>query len=1412
VKADSALWKVMGEPASPAEAAALDTFRALLPDDGITTAWVNLTFISDQGRTAEVDVLLLTRNGMFLVELKGWHGTVTGNAGRWQHGQRNIENPRLLADRKAKWLKGLLQDRAPNQAARASLPRIDAVVVMHGEGSTVRIDSPGDIGVLTLDGYRVNSSPRLAKLSEFLAAPPHNFRQTIDLHRARQVRSLCDAVGFTPTPKVRMVGDFVVADDEPIAQGRDWQDVLVNLPAMPDVKRRLRLYDVPATASQSDRQHIEQLAQREFQLTQGMRHSGIAAPIDFKRTDDGPALVFEYDSRELPLDAYMAGAGTELDLDQRIALAIRLGEILRFAHNVHLRHRALSPRRLWATPVPDGLPELSVRDWYFAQRDSSTRNASRLTSISAGVDDLMGVADQDDWLWIAPEARHSVEGLPPVPLDVYGFGALTYLILTGKPPAETLVELERKFAETGALDPRAAAQGLPDPADFKDVAGVAGLNGVADVVALATRAVESERPATVEEVLGLLQIARDLLRGGDAAAEPTPVADPVDAQKDDIIGDRFIVASRRGEGSSGIALGVYDGDSPDDRELVLKVARTESAGLRLTPEAEVLRALDHRRVVRLIDGPLDVGGRRALLLSDAGKETLAARLAKEGRATVSQLEQYGSQLLEAMIYLETQGVFHRDIKPSNLGITPDPGTRKPSLILFDFSLASESVDNTASGTPSYLDPYLGRGRRQKYDRAAELWAVSTTLFEMATGQLPWWGEGAGRPTDPNDAPVIEPASFEPAVSAQLTAFFQRALSPAAPSRFSSANELAIAWQSVFVALDADDDVTEANDELAGQASLDTPLERAGLSTRALSALARLDVATVGQLLGVHPARINSIRGLGEKHRKEIQARIRVWRNTLSIAPESSNEEPVGTERLVSRLVDQLKAAERPVMERLLGLSGGEVPAGEWPTAGDTARSLGITRERVGHVVDQAVTTWTTESDGAINRLSAEVSTVLARSGRVMAVPSLAAALVAQRGSLLDGEDRLRQGVALLRVAFEVDARMPERAFELRRGIATGAGKRPDVISLQETADPDESAQEYPPADLLAETAIELGRKADELVDTGIVPLAGASAALVGVVADTRADSLLSLTGRQLLTLASSVSTKAAVSGFDELYPVDLDRKEAVERALRGKPGHKISEAAVRRSVAARFPRVLLPSASNQLDTLVYAALPGIVNRDGVYELVSEGRSSTGTATGITRFAPAAVEETVTKLKESITRHGALTLTTPPKRYSKVAQQLPAAHGVDVLDIASLVVTSTRALADEHGADWQFVLGVDAAPQDSADWSNLTNLVRRAVEPRWEEAMAAPKPLLIINAGPLVRYGMSGLLSTLLDVGTFRPAARWLLVAKHGSQAVPLLEGKPVPLGPSGWVELPSDLSQLADPATATTRIIPGARK
>ena len=63
----------------------------------------------------------------------------------------------------------------------------------------------------------------------------------------------------------------------------------------------------------------------------------------------------------------------------------------------------------------------------------------------------------------------------------------------------------------------------------------------------------------------------------------------------------------------------------------------------------------------------------------------------------------------------------------------------------------------------------------------------------------------------------------------------------------------------------------------------------------------------------------------------------------------------------------------------------------------------------------------------------------------------------------------------------------------------------------------------------------------------------------------------------------------------------------------------------------------------------------------------------------------------------------------------------------------------------------------------------------------------------------------------------RPAARWLLVPRLGSQPVPTLDGHPVPLGPDQWLDLPTvpaDLIRpgdvlLADGTSSHARTTPG---
>src|SRR5699024_12041595 len=73
--------------------------------------------------------------------------------------------------------------------------------------------------------------------------------------------------------------------------------------------------------------------------------------------------------------------------------------------------------------------------------------------------------------------------------------------------------------------------------------------------------------------------------------------------------------------------------------------------------------------------------------------------------------------------------------------------------------------------------------------------------------------------------------------------------------------LHVALPIFFSSLDIEDADSAGDDTRADRADRDTPLEQSGLSARALSALSRLeDVVTVGDLLGVHPNRINFQRG------------------------------------------------------------------------------------------------------------------------------------------------------------------------------------------------------------------------------------------------------------------------------------------------------------------------------------------------------------------------------------------------------------------------------------------------------------------------------------------------------------------------------------------------------------------------
>ncbi|MFJ6114571.1 NERD domain-containing protein [Agrococcus sediminis] len=1324
MKAGSPLWRVMGDPAQAQEAEALEKVRSLVPDDGVARAWANVTFTDLDGRLNEVDVLLLTKSGIWVVELKGWHGEIVGDQHEWRHANRRDRNPRHLASLKAKRLASVLKDQCYRAKAPARLvPFIQEAIVLHGRDSKVSLDQFGAESVWSLNGFGVKGLAAGTQLSDLIDATPTN---PIDLSRAKQLDALMNAIGLMPRPRTRMIGQYALDSADPLGEGPGWQDFLVTHPQA-KTKRRIRLFPYPRGAAKDVRDEVDARARREFRLTDGVMHAGIIGPAELLSTDEGSALVFPYDPHERDLQSYLDDHWQHLTFDERARLVQELAELVRYAHGQRLTHRALSPLSVRVHADSRSAPTLRIRDWDLARRPDFDTSTSTL--MSQGLTDIAGAVDQRAAVYLAPETLRGATPASAQTLDVYGCGALAYLLLTGQQPVANIAALQELVAGGSiGLDPRAVMPELPD--------------SLAEVVLEAAAFDEALRPVDVAVFQNAFSDALGQF-GAEDQERAEPDLDPLEAVDGQIVGDRFEIVRRRGSGSTGVALEVHDHELVVEH-VILKLARDDAAATRLAVEASVLDRLDHARIVKRLDGPVAVGPRQGLVLGDAGAETLADRIRIEGRATIEQLENYGADLFDAVAQLESVGVFHRDIKPSNLAIKPDPGTRKPRLTLFDFSLAEEPLTSIRSGSRHYLDPYLGHGGRNQFDSAAERYSIAATLFELATSEPVWWAQGDA-PSGPEDAPVIASSMFDATVANELVAFFTRALAPTASDRHPSLESMRAAWASALSA-GASNPAAAESEGLALAAQLETPLDESGLSARALSALSRVHASTVGELLGVPPMRINQIRGLGEERRREIASRLREWRERLVPAP-TENEERLAVGR---RAVESI--------------------------AGSTAKKPG-----------EAADDWfrRLQKNGTLKGPTSDLVRWLIDLGGIASLDELTVRMLLEYGSTLSEPRRTDAARSVAKAIVDFDLRTKRPKFTI-------AALRAEHASLVAHSPDDGDGLSFADAEAHLEALLVLGREVDRMLEVDDV----VSSANLREALRMATKTPLPLSHARTAQLAVAVATSARLSSMGEAYRRDLSPARAVELALRGAATRELAPVTIEQRVRARFPSIDAVPSRPALDHAVLTAMPYLAwsSTDEKYRLREESsaaQSQTGASTSLGRTTGVDTDLDA-RLARSVRDRSALAIVDGRSRVPHRSARVVQAHGATVVDLADVALQALKAEALRRDVKWPLVLAADAEPDGSRARGYLLRLAREAISPVWDSLMRDERPLVLINASVIARLGLVDLIAHTTDLAAERAGARWFLLPKPQSESTPSLDGIPFPFGADGWLDLPAE--------------------
>lgn len=1364
-------WIAVTESQFDWEREALEFIRARFPRSDPYRAWANFEFIAGDGSINEVDLLVFTPQGFFLIEIKSRPGKIVGNQSTWTwetNGRpKTYDNPLLATNRKAKRLKSLLErQRAFKHTGK--VPFIEALVFCSDPQQQLGLPWDARMRVCLRDRPPTPDTPgRPGIMAAILNRQCEGLEpQPRDLHNrpiSKLIAQALEQAGIQPSLRSRRVNDYLL--DQPMEgeDGPGYQDWLAHHVQIEHTQRRIRFYLARQEASQADKAMVDRAAEREFQILETLQHPRILRCYGLSAHELGPALLLEHHPTAIRLDHYLTQQQDNLSIDTRLDLMRQIAEAIAFVHEQRVIHGGLSPRAILVTqPRQSQHPEIKLLNWQLGYRAGSNTASPEVTATSHA-DQLI---DDASAAYIAPEGLIA-DKIVGEGLDIFSLGAIAFHLFSGSPPATNALTLEQQLRKTKGLQISAVMNGAPE--------------ALQDLIKESTRPDVDDRLESVADFLSGLDLVEEAL----TAAEATTVENPSDAKKGDRLPGNLEVLKRLGQGASAVGYWV----KRDDQDFVLKVANDPDHNNRLRDEADALGHLRHPNIVELLD-VVEVGSRVGLLMkpitvnrkNETHIETLGQRLRKEGQLHLDLLQRFGEELLSALCHLEDQGINHRDIKPDNIAIGQGGKADRLHIVLFDFSLTKTPVDNFRAGTPGYLDPLLSLRKPSRWDLQAERYSAAVTLYQMATNTLPTWGDGKSDPSYLECEITLEPERFETTLRAGLTDFFRQAFKRQPDQRFDNGEEMLKAWRACFEAIDAPgtlltDDHESALEDRLGQANFDTTIQALGLGARATDALDSENLLTVRELLLAPPGWLHRLRGVSHPTRREIRKVVNHLRQRLGVPSEPDTGGDTHQFSLDRLLQDIAKPPSREepalgaVQTALLGLHPKLTTP--WPGQIDLVAQLQLPPEQVTALMQKLQRRWARTP--AITQLRHDVVDWLQQSGGIMADQELATALLVARGSVQDEPLRSRHAHAVLRAAIEVEQGLTSPRFYLRRtGSRMLLALNPNFLNYGQR----------------------LGEIADDLAIAD--PLIAPDRALEQLRAVAPPPTLPPLSDSQLLRLAAAAAQQAELSSRLEFYP----RNMAAERALRLAQGALYGVASltvqqIKERVASRYPKAAPLPERPALDQQIQAIIPNLVwnpnqgqgayiNRaqDWITISSSSSLSRLSTAPGQTTLAQvtpdiATARQLEEKLQRSLQDGAFLALLVNPQHYQQARQELTERFALQLVDYEALFLDCLRQVADEARVVWDKVVAADAMP-NSGDWDKLLRLVGRAM-PRVEAALGqSAQTILLIYPGLLARYHQLTLLERLREqVG--RPdgiPGLWVLIP-NDQQAT--IDGQPVPL-------------------------------
>jgi 5'-AMP-activated protein kinase catalytic alpha subunit len=153
-------------------------------------------------------------------------------------------------------------------------------------------------------------------------------------------------------------------------------------------------------------------------------------------------------------------------------------------------------------------------------------------------------------------------------------------------------------------------------------------------------------------------------------------------------------------------------------------------------EISIMRMVRHPNVLQLFE-VMATKNKIYFVLEYAKGGELFNKISK-GKLTEEAARKYFQQLISAVDYCHSRGVYHRDLKPENLLLDENE-----TLKVSDFGLSAlaestrqDGLLHTACGTPAYVAPEV-LSRKGYSGAKADVWSCGVILFVLVANYLPF---------------------------------------------------------------------------------------------------------------------------------------------------------------------------------------------------------------------------------------------------------------------------------------------------------------------------------------------------------------------------------------------------------------------------------------------------------------------------------------------------------------------------------------------------------------------------------------------------------------------------------------------------------------------------------------------------